>query len=101
MAYYYLVVGLLYKLEFIDKVQYDKLNKLAIKGVIPDQPEQILTIIENVLKEDEASFAKRVRSFESRLKSVETGISTKLDSLLKGLEAKKKASPKIVVDIKK
>jgi 23S rRNA maturation mini-RNase III len=74
MAYWYLVVGLAYQLEMITKDQYDKLNKLAVRGVLPDQPEAILEIIKDVLKEDELSFAKRVRSLESRVKTVEKDI---------------------------
>jgi hypothetical protein len=98
MAYWYLVVGALYKLELIDKAQYDKLNKLAIKGVIPDQPDAILRINEDTLKEDELSFAKRVRSLESRVKTVETSISTRLDRLAKGLSTQTKDSFKNDVD---
>jgi ATP adenylyltransferase/5',5'''-P-1,P-4-tetraphosphate phosphorylase II len=108
MAYWYLVVGLAYQLEMITKDQYDKLNKLAVKGVLPDQPDAILEIIKDVLKEDELSFAKRVRSLESRVRVVEDGVAHNFQEIydqittqLKKLESKKKPVSKNVVDIKK
>ncbi len=112
MSYYYLVVGLIYKLELINQKQYEELNKLAIKGVIPDQPEAVLSLIEKVLKEDEESFAKRIRTLESRVKTVENGVDhsfleifdklhDKFSELNKQSSVKKKTVSKNIVDKKK
>jgi 23S rRNA maturation mini-RNase III len=98
MSYYYLVVGLIYKLELINQKQYEELNKLAIKGVIPDQPEAILNLIEKVLKEDEESFAKRIRTLEAKTKSIDTEVGVKLEGILNHLKA---SSVKKSVDKKK